>query len=420
MIENKGKTILILGNGFDLAHGLPTKYSHFLEFCKRVEMIWHYGLGGGKNVTEFKRTWIDNWEIDESISTAIVTAYENREVKRDGVENDEVTSDNSELSEIHSLLNDNVWYEYFTELYRIHCMEGENWIDFESEIRFVIKKVDENSSSLTNLWGEVIKKAIGSPEDLKLKIFKGKLKFNKFAQRKEWASEHEVTVKDFREKTFEDLERLTRALELYLVAFVEKIPISDSVNIPEISMLNPDYVINFNYTDTYERVYKKGKVYHIHGKADAKRSAEKNDMVLGIDEYWVGDERDERTNFTIFKKFSQRIQKHTGNESYKYLKEMQKLFKEKTERSGNGDIYKDHPDGVSYVYVFGHSLDVTDKDILSSIIGDDSTSVIVYCMDKGTEGELIANTIKLISEKRLLDKSNHVPTKLDYVIQKSK
>ena len=40
-------------------------------------------------------------------------------------------------------------------------------------------------------------------------------------------------------------------------------------------------------------------------------------------------------------------------------------------------------------------------------------------MDKGTEGELIANTIKLIGEKKLLDKSNHVPVKLDYVIQET-
>ncbi len=25
--------ILVIGNGFDLAHGLPTKYGDFLEFC---------------------------------------------------------------------------------------------------------------------------------------------------------------------------------------------------------------------------------------------------------------------------------------------------------------------------------------------------------------------------------------------------
>lgn len=418
-MADKRNTILILGNGFDLAHGLPTKYSHFLDFCQRVERIWSFGTSTDKKtIADFKRMWIDKWEIDVSIKDTIVAAFCNRKMRIKSEGGYEFTSDNLELSEIHTLLDDNIWYEYFTELYTKNCMKGENWIDFESEIRFVIKSVDEKSVSLTNLWDDVIKDAIGSPEDPKLKIFKRKLKFEKYIERKKWNPDHKIMVKDFREKTFEDLEHLTRALELYLDVFVQKISVSNRVE--EISSLTPDYVINFNYTDTYERIYKKGKVYHIHGKADAKRSVEKNDMVLGIDEYWAGDERDERTNFTIFKKFSQRIQKHTGNESYKYLKEMQKLFKEKTGWSGNVDISKDHPDGVSYVYVFGHSLDVTDKDILSSFIGDDSASVIVYCMDKGTEGELIANTIRLISEKKLLDKSNHVPTKLDYVIQKSK
>ncbi|MDR2198254.1 MAG: bacteriophage abortive infection AbiH family protein [Deltaproteobacteria bacterium] len=29
--------IFILGNGFDLAHGLPTRYIDFLEYCKHVK-----------------------------------------------------------------------------------------------------------------------------------------------------------------------------------------------------------------------------------------------------------------------------------------------------------------------------------------------------------------------------------------------
>lgn len=32
--------ILVLGNGFDLAHGLPTGYINFLEFCERVMPIY--------------------------------------------------------------------------------------------------------------------------------------------------------------------------------------------------------------------------------------------------------------------------------------------------------------------------------------------------------------------------------------------
>lgn len=51
---------------------------------------------------------------------------------------------------------------------------------------------------------------------------------------------------------------------MYLIAFVEKIPIDKKI--PEIVDIIPDYVITFNYTNTYEKVYKKGEVYHIHGK----------------------------------------------------------------------------------------------------------------------------------------------------------
>ena len=67
---------------------------------------------------------------------------------------------------------------------------------------------------------------------------------------------------------------------MYLIAFVEKIPIDKKI--PEMVDLTPDYVITFNYTNTYETLYKKGEVYHIHGKTDVTRSAEENDMVLGM------------------------------------------------------------------------------------------------------------------------------------------
>lgn len=416
-MPERGKTILILGNGFDLAHGLPTKYSHFLEFCLKLGQIKRLDLENGVQVVaRYEKGQHTNQDGKKLSLTDDIAVFCKDSVDVSDVKEDEVILDNEKLLEIESLLYDNVWYLYFINLCSANCIKGENWIDFESEIRFIIKEADEYSSSLTYRWQYVIDKAIKDSESPnKWRIFDRKIWTDKYMQKKGWKSDYNPTMKEFREKAFEDLERLTRALELYLAVFVEKIPINKKIS--EISNLSPDYVINFNYTDTYERIYKKGEVYHIHGKADANRPAENNDMVLGIDEYWIGDEQDERTNFTIFKKFAQRIQKHTGNESYKYLMEMQKLFKANKDRwSGNVDINNTHPNGVSYVYVFGHSLDITDKDILSGFIGDDATSVTVYCMDKGTEGELIVNTIKLITEKRLLEKVNHVPTKLKYII----
>ena len=420
IMPDKGKTILILGNGFDLAHGLPTKYSHFLDFCRIVDKMWNYiSSTDEKKINEFKEKWINNWETTTTIKDAFLKEC-------DKIRNINPTGKSPVIRDISKLIRDNIWYRYFIKIYEDSCMKGENWIDFESEIRLIIKIVDENSLSLTDFFDDVIKKIIDFPEGQKLEIFNDMHEFNRV-----------FTVRDFREKAFEDLERLTRALELYLGSFVEVIPIESKI--PELENLKPDYVINFNYTHTYERKYKKGTdnegtdnegtdnegtdnegtVYHIHGKVDITRSEEENNMVLGIDEYWTGDKRDEKTNFTIFKKFAQRIQKHTGNDSYKYLKEIQDIFKKKEKNwSGNVDTSKVHSDGISYVYIFGHSLDVTDKDILSSFVGDDSTSVTVYCRNKGTEGELIANTIKLIGAEKLLDKSNYIPTKLDFVIQK--
>ena len=42
--RNGGKSmkILIIGNGFDLAHGLPTRYLDFLEFAQRASAIYTF------------------------------------------------------------------------------------------------------------------------------------------------------------------------------------------------------------------------------------------------------------------------------------------------------------------------------------------------------------------------------------------
>ena len=419
-MSEKGKTVLILGNGFDLAHDLPTRYSDFLEFCKKVEEIWNYKKwkdNAEQNINDFRENSIKNWKINSMIKEGILAAFIGRKIESNDDGSTKITSDNVGLSEIHDCLHDNVWYDYLLELYKDHCVQGENWIDFESEIRFIIKTIDENKKLSTDTWQDVIKEVLKMSKNQKLEKFNIVLRFAEYAKKKGVSQIHIPTIRDFREKAFEDLERLTRALELYLLTFVEKIPIDKKQ--PEISDIIPDYVITFNYTHTYERLYNKGMVYHIHGETDENRPSEENNMVLGIDEYWQEDKKDEKTYFTIFKKFAQRIQKHTGNDGYRYLKKIKKIFKRNGKVWG-GDVStsKDHPKGVSCIYVFGHSLDVTDKDILSGFIGSNATAVTIYCRDRGTEGELIANTIKLIGEKQLLEKSNHSPAKLKYIIQK--
>lgn len=411
-MTERGINILIVGNGFDLAHGLPTKYMDFLHFCRRVQMIWRFGNREQSKMQQnqlFQKEWLDNWDTAESIKDSIMTAFEKREWKL--VMSDwHIELEDKILSEIYESVMDNTWYSYFNHICELKSIKGENWIDFESEIRYILQRIDEKTNNLNDKISEIFEE-IHKENDAKMNLFK-----KYYDKRSVNDDVKKDSLRAFRQIVYNDLERIIRALELYLGKYVDEIEIDR--RIPEIEEAKPDYVINFNYTNTYERVYNNATVFHIHGACDIARPFEKNNMVLGIDEYWGIDDRDTRTNFTIFKKFAQRIQKHTGIENYKYLSEINRFYEKNKQRwTGNVDMNTTHPVGVSYVYIFGHSLDITDKDILSGFIGADSTSVIVYCYDKGVEGELIASTIRLIGEEPLLKKVNSVPPKLDYIIQ---
>ena len=122
-IEIKGKKILLIGNGFDLAHGLPTSYSYFLDFCDKVEKIFTFQ----HRLTEmvYKRKFLDDWNIDKSIKNKLLEWY-----KKSPTNHDEL------LIELNDNIRDNIWINYFLEKRK---QLGQNWIDFESEISTVIQ-----------------------------------------------------------------------------------------------------------------------------------------------------------------------------------------------------------------------------------------------------------------------------------------
>lgn len=44
MVDKNMNILIIRGNGFDIAHGLPTRYKDFLETCvfaKKASVIWN-------------------------------------------------------------------------------------------------------------------------------------------------------------------------------------------------------------------------------------------------------------------------------------------------------------------------------------------------------------------------------------------
>lgn len=418
----KGKKVLILGNGFDLAHGLPTKYIDFLKCCKLVEGIYE----DASHPLRYYERRLDVGDVRQEIVEALRRTDSTKDVVNVTMQcGNNVTFvkgiDDAYITEIHHCLQYNVWYEYFGVINHKKMMNGENWIDFESEIRYIIQSIDEKATNLSLTCGELFRlfRKDKMQDSQKNTIFMKCLlvHFTTFDLLHNTYIKFGDTVNVLRERCFKDLERLIRALELYCAYFVERIPVERKIK--EISEIRPDYVINFNYTNTYERVYDFEHVFHIHGNCDCDRDASENNMVLGIDEYWSEQQRDKHTNFTVFKKFSQRISKKTGIENYKYINEIKNIYEANKNVSFDGsDKGETDSNGVSFVYIFGHSLDVTDKDILKDFLGSEATVVTVYCKDKGTEGELIANIIQIIGEKRLLEKVNQIPSKLRFVTLK--
>lgn len=122
-IEIKGKKILLIGNGFDLAHGLPTSYSFFLDFCDKIKETLLFPEFS--NDDEWKKDIILNWDIDNSIKSKLY-------------EWDKNTNNNLNklFIEIYDNIKDNIWINYFLN---IRYTLGKNWIDFESEISNIIQ-----------------------------------------------------------------------------------------------------------------------------------------------------------------------------------------------------------------------------------------------------------------------------------------
>jgi hypothetical protein len=191
-------------------------------------------------------------------------------------------------------------------------------------------------------------------------------------------------------------------MELYLHNYVEN-RITTKLS-PDIQNTNPNAVLCFNYTHTfvkrYGTIFRDAKIQYIHGETKDADTIETNNMVLGIDEYYKGEERDTYTNYNIYKKFTQRVINETG---FKYREWIHT-------QNGLQDAYK-------YVFVFGHSLAVTDKDILKDLIDRKGVKTTVYYHDKQQQTQQIANLVKMLGQDKFIQMINSIPQQITFVKQ---
>lgn len=163
---------------------------------------------------------------------------------------------------------------------------------------------------------------------------------------------------------------------------------------------------------------KKVKQYsYIHGKADINHTVENCNLILGIDEFLHGKKKNKQLESLSFKKFYQRIYKSPDNNYLDWVDEIKDGYKKYINRQKNLDVLldKSYSDGSLLnnigvqknlqdmameecpkhkVYIFGHSLDVTDKDILKLFICNDNVETEIYYYrrnkdDKESLGKII-------------------------------
>ncbi len=369
------KNVFLLGNGFDLHHKLPTKYFDFMCVAEHLinEML-REPLNVGKIFSKCTKSQNiqECYKAHKETFNAIELSFQ-------------------EVDEITKLLKDNMWYDYFIKTLDVDI----GWIDFEEEISTVITVLDdiiddnENTVYLSNenvLPSFILSNFSFFVETDDIEIYTGAdvriYPDEDFDIKKEYLKEYphnsDIFVAD-RKRIFEDLYKqlldFRKALSLYLAYFVEKafdlLSNDDTTNMQKVNLLNlADSAITFNYTNTLEKFYSNKSVYHIHG------TASNQNIVLGVNPNESDNCGTRDTSLIKFKKYYQREVFGTAEE---YIKWYRETIVAKYD-------YR--------VITIGHSLDETDKDILSDMFLSAKEIYVTY-YDDDCKDDYISNIIKI-------------------------
>lgn len=375
------RKILIIGNGFDLYHGLPTRYSDFLFFANNWKIFKDeydkqdkscaasegktikVRLGGNNNLTEYS---LLDFASHANLYSEDHIAY---------------------LDE--HLLN-NAWLAYFRKI----SISGINWIDFEAEIQRALNQVEI-------FYCDILQSSYNTIPMRKMHDFMKKVvfTFSEKAQKTETGYQP-LTNTVFRPNDWDydrlnrnkalllesmktELDALNKCLNYYLLEFVSAINIG--VYSEQIRDLGDIYLPNFNYTYTYEAVYgERALIEHhpIHGEA------KEENLVLGIPDETFPNTLD----YIYFQKYFQRIQRKTGN-----------YYKKWPVRPAHATL----EDSPVQVYIMGHSLNKVDKGVLKDFFEEPNVKQIkiFYHNQSGYESQVV-NLVDMFGKDFVIDQTS--------------
>lgn len=331
--------LIIIGNGFDLAHGIKTSYHDFILDYLRTRLI-KCSESGNFTISGSNFEHIGGYFLDDLIEIKLKTKYSN--VK--------YIEKIKELQTIKELVDFCKTYEFnFKHSFELlqntineYCTL--NWVDLEDKyFDLLVKYSDRLSKSYS--------------------IEKIKLINEKFEILKQLLQEYLITQQSY----FSNLSDREPLIE----CFCEKIYKHELVTIEIEETILPEklYFLNFNYTNTFEDYFRYCKniipsdFNYIHGGLHGAHG----NAIFGF-----GDELDKR-----YLEFED----EKNNELFKHIKSFEYL------KTKNYYLLTRFIEAKDFqVHIYGHSCGISDRTMLNQIFEHDNCKSIKIFYHKKEDG----------------------------------
>ena len=361
------ETILILGNGFDIAMNRKTKYTDFIEFEQILYIEPELG--------SYLQTFLDSKCID-------IDKYK-----------------------------DNLYLKFINEN---KDTLGDNWSNLEimiSQLADAIMYFKENSSLLySNQLNRPLASIIKQHKfDWRMSAnYSSKLyiagTFLSLFYEKGWSSlEREVALDKLNNEFIRQLDLLIELLEIYL-SYLDYLDFEvQGINpkptaLDAVPHLLSSYVLNFNYTNTSAYLFEtvEERTHFIHGRIDLDRTFSRiNTMVFGIEDK----ENDVNSDLIPYQKYYQRVVKETGN--------FYETFFEPNFEFAEDELSMPYLSSKNII-IFGHSVDPLDKEIFQKCFalaeeGEYLYRFIFTYYDDAAKRSIIKNLAIILGKEKLIE-----------------
>ena len=355
-------TILILGNGFDIAMGRKTKYEEFIEFTNDLSSRKKYIVNFRKFIKQYKKIKLSNYK-------------------------------------------DNLYLKFINEN---KDTLGENWSNLEimiSQLADGMKYFKENSKEFFECYGLADKPEFDN-HLLDISNYNAKRYLVKIAEEKNDTlgfdnSEKELLIEALNNVFIKELDLLIELLEIYLSYLdyldfeIDEIKAKPTA-LDAVSVLSNSSVLNFNYTNTSSHLFGtfEEKTHFIHGRIDLDRQTNRiNTMVFGIEDK----ENDVNSDLIPYQKYYQRVVKETGNQFEDFFKPNYKYSNEGISKSLSKNII-----------IYGHSVDPLDKEIFQKCfelvaLGGYPYRFIFTYYDELAKRSIIKNLAIILGKEKLIE-----------------